>query len=338
MSSELDLFWAVVSEGGLLAALVLSILASALSHELRRRKLTALPGVRARLAQALVEGDELGPDLRALPPDLQIELLEDLSRFLTGQPLQRLRDMARHRGLEARAQSWCRSRSWLARLRGVRLLSSLGADSPLIDSLLRDPSDPVRAEAAQWAAVFPTPERVRRLLELLADRTVARFSVQDALLKLGDGVAETLSPMLKETHDTEWLISALEVASILADARYLSAGLRFCGHPDPALRARAADLLGALGGQEGTDALLGLVQDPESDVRARSAAALGRLEFWPAAPALGEALRDPAWEVRRHAALALCKLGAPGRLALKRATEGADRFACDMARYVLELS
>ena len=131
----------------------------------------------------------------------------------------------------------------------------------------------------------------------------------------------------------------LELAAWRPDPMYEPAALVAAGSPDAHTRARAATLLGALGGERAPAALVELATDDEPDVRAVACMALGRLSYWPAATLMGSLLGDPAWDVRKAAGEALAAMGAPGTLVLRRwaAGTGGDEYAADMARQVLEL-
>jgi HEAT repeat protein len=133
------------------------------------------------------------------------------------------------------------------------------------------------------------------------------------------------------------VVAALDVATRLADTRFLPAALSLSQDEDPVVRARAVRLIGAIGGTEGVAALQAGLGDADAGVRAGAAHALGRLAHWPAAALVAPLLRDQHWGVRREAALALRDMGAPGKLFLRRALSDPDRFAADMARQILDL-
>jgi HEAT repeat protein len=127
------------------------------------------------------------------------------------------------------------------------------------------------------------------------------------------------------------------LAEALAAPPFLPAGIRFSSSSEPALRARAANLLGAIGDPSTTPELIQMLSDLHPDVRAAAARGLGRMRHWPAAVELAKSLCDSAWLVRRESALALRAVGAPGVLLLRRALKGSDAFAADMARLTLDL-
>ncbi len=275
--------------------------------------------------------------LRALRTRQLVRIVVELGPSLTGERRTRLVGVARELGLLAAAEALCRSVCWWRRLRGVRLLSAIGAGEGVVPPLLDDPHPAVRADAAEWAAAHPDPALVRLLLDRLADPSgLARFSVQDSLIRMGPAVSEPLRRFL-EAGSGPALAPALQVAAGVADARFLPAAERLCADPLPAVRARAAELVGAAGGAIGVDVLTRLLDDADSGVRAAAVRSLGAMGHWPAGPAVARLLRDRAWEVRLASGLALRRLGGPGQLLLRRALADADPFAADMARQVLDL-
>ena len=307
-----------------------------------RRRWSAPRLARGRtVLHALMDGAPVPPatlrTLRALPVRLQVRLVVELASSVAGTQRARLTRLAEEMGLTESAERLCRSRLWWRRLRGIRLLAAVGAGVDAVPPLLDDPHPVVRAAAAEWAVAHPEPGVLDRLFAHLADpSSLARFSVQDSLLRVGSAASEPLLRHL-ETRSGEAARPALEVAAGLADVRFLPVAVRLCGDADPAVRACAAELVGAIGGGEGTDLLTALLDDPDAGVRAAAVRALGSLRHWPAAPGIALRLRDSAWVVRREAGLALRAVGSPGLLFLRRALDDADPFAADMARQVMDL-
>jgi HEAT repeat protein len=275
--------------------------------------------------------------LAALPLRVRVRLFTELAPSLAGAQRDELSRLARHVGLAAHGERLCRSRFWWRRLHGVRLLGAIGAGHEVVPPLLDDPSPSVRAEAVEWVADHPDPPLVDRLLRLLAEpRGEMRFAIRDSLLRLGARAIEPLEAYL-EAHGGAAVVAGMDVAAGLPHPRFASAALRLRGDALPHVRAQAAGLLGAIGGDDAVAALQSLLRDGDAEVRAAAAGGLGRLGHWPAAPALAALLRDPAWDVRRAAAVALRALGSPGLLLLRRALGDDDAFAADMARQVLDL-
>jgi len=275
--------------------------------------------------------------LRALPRRLQVRLFVELMPSMAGTQRQRMAALAHEIGLAGAAEGMCYSRKWWRRLRGVRLLTAVGGGEGVVPDLLFDRHPAVRAEAAEWAGQHPRPEIVERLIKLLeTPEAVGSWVLRDSLLRIGIPCIPALAAYL-ETHSGAQAEPALEVAAGLADPRFSAAAVRLCGDPEPSVRARAAALAGAIGGDALVRRLETLLVDLDEAVRAAAAASLGRLGHWPAATELARMLRDPAWIVRSQSALAMRRLGSPGHLLLRRALDDPDRFAADIARQVLDM-
>ncbi len=307
-------------------------------HQRREERLTS--EARQRLARLLTRSTVNPEDvltLRKLPRRVQVAVFLEIAQNVTGTGKERLRFIAGEISLLNRARRFCRSRRWGRRLRGARLLARMDVSDPLVERLLRDPHPAVRAQAAEWAAAQPSVPVVSEMLNMLADpATLARFAVQDALLRMGTIVVDPLVRFLA-THSGEPAESGLRVAEALAGPRFLPAGVRFSSSNDPALRTNAANLLGAIGDVSAASRLIQMLSDSHSDVRAAAARGLGRMRHWQAASDLAKSLCDSAWRVRRESALALRAVGAPGVLLLRRALKGSDAFAADMAQLILDL-
>jgi HEAT repeat protein len=295
---------------------------------------------RAALGEA-ADRLELSPEgakaLGRLTARRRIDLFAELAPSVAGAPRSALADAAGQLGVIARAERWCKSRRWRRRLRGARLLTTLGGGRATVPPLLSDPRPEVRAQAAEWASGHPDPDVVARLVAMLDDpRGLARFTVMDSLIRLGASAVEPLAAEIDRVHGLA-AVAALRVGAAIGDPRLAPHARRRLDDPDPAVRAWAVRLVGAVGGDENAAAVEGRLADPAPEVRAAAAVALGRLGHWPAAPELGSRLGDPAWIVRRNAALALRSFGPAGELLLNRALREDDPFARDIARQTLDL-
>jgi HEAT repeat protein len=280
---------------------------------------------------------DLNAHLARLSGAEQEEVIAPLARSLTPEACAPLRAIANEIGLLDRAAAWCRSRNWSTRLRGARLNAALCAGEDVMIALLRDRHPAVRAQAAEWAARHATPDVVWRLLEMIDDPDAfSRFAVQDALLRLGNDAVEPLARFL-EQRDGPAIEPAIRVASALPHPRFLAAAIRHAGSDVAAVRVRAMNLLGSIGGSEVARLLVDRLGDQDAGVRAAAVRALGRIGHWPRAPEMAARMRDTSWDVRRAAGLALRDLGSPGILMLRRMTSDANSFAADMAMQVLDL-
>jgi HEAT repeat protein len=330
-----------------LAALLLATLVLLVAHGTWRsisdaRWRRPLAEARAALAKT-ADRLELAPgDARALerlPDERRIDLFAELAQSVAGAPRSALAEAARELGVVDRAERLCGSRIWRRRLRGARLLTTLGGGENAVPPLLADPRPEVRAQAAEWAAGHGSEANVRRLTEMLDDPLgLARFTVMDSLIRLGAAAVVPLRDAIAGVgHGHAAAVAALRVGAAIGDPRLAPAARERFDDEDPAVRAWAVRLVGAVGGDENAAAVVRRLEDPADEVRAAAAIALGRLGHWPAAPELAARLSDPSWLVRRNAALALRSLGAAGELLLGRALREEDRFARDIARQTLDL-
>lgn len=281
--------------------------------------------------------DSVIAEVKSLKRSVQVDLFEEISPNLTGQDRLHLMRLAEGVGLVQLAESACRHRKWQKRLRGARMLTLLGGGKDVVPDLLDDHVTEVRAQAAEWAAWYPHPETIAKLLRMLGDeRSLCRFTVQDSLLRLGGAAAPQLKAYLQDPGVPN-PVPALKVAARLRDGRFLRAALDASTQGDPAVRAAAAEVLGSIGGPEATFALSSMLSDPSQEVRAAAVRSLGDLNHWPAAATLAPLLGDLAFTVRQETGRALKKMGAPGVLLLRKARSSTDRFARDTARQVLDV-
>lgn len=263
--------------------------------------------------------------------------LEEVASSVSGDGEAWIEQAAHQLGLSERAQRWCRSRWWWHRLRGVRSFGLLGGGGDIVPVLLDDVHPLVREAAARWVARHPSAVLAERVVAMLDDpERRCRITAEDVLIRLGATAAEPLAAYLRRSTCPGRPL-ALEVATALADGRFLTAGLRAAGDPDPAVRSHAATLLAAIAGADSEEALVGLLHDTSEPVRVAATRGLGMIGSWALVPKLAGQLTDSAWDVRREAALALRRVGPAGRLYLRRALLSPDPYAADMAHQVLDL-
>lgn len=331
---------ALVLAALLLAALVLLVAHGtwrAASEARWRRPLAQARTALAQTADRLEATPEELQVLRRLPADRRLDLFAELAQSVAGAPRSALAETAAELGVIERAERWCASRWWRRRLRGARLLTTLGGGEQAVPALLADRRPEVRAQAAEWAAGHGSPETVQQLTTMLGDPLgLARFTVMDSLIRLGAAAVEPLRDTIADARGAA-AVAALRVGAAIGDPRLAPVARERLDDPEPEVRARAVRLIGAVGGDENAAAVVERLSDPADEVRAAASIALGRLGHWPAAPGLAALLGDPSWEVRRNAALALRVLGPAGELLLGRALREEDRFTRDIARQTLDL-
>lgn len=308
----------------------------------RRRRMAPRLGRGRAALRGLGESERLGAAemqlLRGLPLSLRTRLLVELSRTLSGSTGAALNALGRELGVVQRAEAMTRSLSWTRRLRGARVLTVMEGREEVMLPLFTDRHPAVRAQAAEWAAHYPSRNSLRCLLGCLSETgTASGFTVQDSLLRLGPAATAPLVEFLGERRGPE-AVGPLELAAALPHPGFEAPALALCHDAHPPTRARALRLLAAVGGSEGSAAARTLLDDEDAEVRAAAVAALGHTGDWASAPEVARRLRDPSWEVRVAAGVALRCLGAPGLLLLRRYRTDANPFAADMARQTLDVA
>ncbi len=334
-------YYLVYLEAVLVVVFAVALAISAGLARWRRQRHDARSTVgRDVLARAVAEHS--GPfegvdDFARLPWTVQQELVHEFGESLSGRARQRLASLGRAAGAARRAEVMCRSVWWWDRLAGARVLTALDVDAPVMRPLLRDRSAVVRAQAFVWAAGQDDDAVIDELVSRLADPTrLCRFTVQDSILRLGHRAGPALARFLSDSG-RPGLVDGLRVARGLAVPELLAPCLALARHANGEVRARAAGVMGTLGGEEAQECLMTLLEDPDGDVRAAAARALGEQGAWTASTGLLQLLSDTSWPVRRESALALRRMGGVGQLTLRKALASANPFAADMARQVLDL-
>jgi HEAT repeat protein len=191
---------------------------------------------------------------------------------------------------------------------------------PLMDLLANDPSETVRAAAAQGLGRFAMLAEVGNLLE----RDTAR--VADALLSTIDNDEETLdvrrraieavSPMnvpriaeiveeAYESDDDDVRTSALYAMGRTCDPKWLPILLKELDNADPQFRYEALGALGELGEEEAVVYIIAAITDSDSEVQAAAVQALGSIGGAMAKRALGQAAKHPDGNIAELAQAAL---------------------------------
>lgn len=233
---------------------------------------------------------------------------------------------------------------WWRRQTAAQLLARVArpaADLPLLLRLLHDPHPAVSTTALMAARELGWPTLAEPLLELALEEGPGHRGqeelLRETLASLDADVVPSLRSRLKAIADESEEITLLRIAGRLGDHRlqpYLAERLR-SGSLE--VRIQAAKTLATVGGKRSIPHLKRALEDPAWQVRTQAARGLGALGARGATAELRRLLSDPSWWVRLRAALALRGLGPPGRRILAATDAGVDRYAADMARYVLSL-
>lgn len=334
-------------EAGILAVLFLLLLVWPLVRrwietlrDRQRRRLLA--SVRARRT-----GQGIGDVLAALAgcrPGVLLRGLETIDEEGLGPEDLDLDRLVRATSAFGRVERAARSLFWWRRQTAAQLLARVGrpaADRPLLVALLRDDHPAVSTAALMAARQLRWPGLMEPLLELALEEGPGHRGeeelLHETLAALDADVVPELRSRLKTAVRSPREITLLRIAARLGDERLLPFLVDRLRNGGLEVRIQAAKTLAALGDPDASDALRAALEDPAWQVRTQAARALGELGVEEAADGLRRALADPSWWVRLRTALALRNLGERGREILAGIDPEADRFAADMAGYVLGL-
>lgn len=337
----------VVIQGGLLVSLFILLLWNHITRTLlaRRRRRFA-----ERLSLALLrwEREQIGPGrleeaLDGCPPAALYEVLE---RHFDQLPPDRARSFVERLRASDRldkTRSLARSPFWWRRQRAAELLGYFGRgdEAGLLADLLEDRHPAVASAALLAARHLRLPELLSPLLDELEEEGPPghrRFLV-DVLLGYGPRLVDALAERLEGGGSVESRVARLELAGRLGHPALAEPVLRHAGEGALEVRINAVRSLASFPAEEALEPLRRALRDPAWEVRVQAAVALGRLGETSAVPDLRRALGDPSWWVRLRAALALRRIGEDGVSVLEaiREDEQEDRYAAEMARYVLSL-
>lgn len=331
-----------------MASLFLLLLAWPL---VRRVVATRRARQRDALHEALGHGDPAGTGgerirdaLAGCRPGAMLQVLEEVEDRAEGAIDPDLLALVRGAPAFRRVERAARSRFWWRRQTAAHLLGRLArreTDRPLLLSLLGDSHPAVFTGALMAARRLRWPSLAEPLLDRARELGAGHRGEEELLIETLVALDVETGPLveerLREAAGGEGELPLLRVAARLGDEglrSHLGERLRRGGLE---VRIQAAKALGALGDQKAISEIRGALEDPAWQVRTQAARALGTLQAGEAAGDLRRALSDPSWWVRLRAALALRRLGPRGREILADVDPGEDRYAAEMARYVLEL-
>jgi HEAT repeat protein len=339
--SSLELVILVLIAIGSAIVLVLLTVATSSLVQARRAHLEPLLGdARKALVAAMASGDpgafEGFTHLDRFSTRCMLKVMLDLAPSVTGRSRVVLVAVAEDLGVVERARAGLGSRRWSRRLYSARVLTALGVESDELHNLLIDRSPEVRAQAAAWSVLTPSPPIIELVVALLDDHDgLCRYAAQDALIRIGLPAAEALLRAL-EGADEVVTGRILRAAAAMGDDRFFEPALRLSADPSWSTRAAAAAVIARTGNQSAGPSLIGLLNDESDRVVLTAVSGLGKLAYWPAAAAVEALLDHPTWEIRRQAGLTLLALGPVGAVLLQVNVPGNGPGA-EMAAQALEL-
>ena len=297
--------------------------------EAQRAVVAALIGGDSEVAVALEA-------LKALPARFTVGLILDLAPSVSGSSQSVLVGLGEGLGLVRRAKRGIASIRWPTRLYSARVLTAFAIEDDRMVLMLSDRSGEVRAQAAAWCVVKPTPDAIQTLVSKLGDPDgLCRFAVQDSLVRIG---LPAIEPMVRElgTASGEIVDRILEIAAASGDTRFFAPSLELTRSDSPETRSRAASVLARVGDPSAGPTLESMLSDTSDLVVLSALSALASTSYWSACPAVAHLLDHPSWEVRNQAGLTLLALGAPGEIFLLTASSGGG-IAAEMASRILQL-
>jgi HEAT repeat protein len=194
------------------------------------------------------------------------------------------------------------------RMEAVRALGVIDDEAVLgfLVAALQDNDAGVRTVASEVLTQWSSPAVAKRLAGVLAVPNL-RDAATDLLRKIGPSSQELLIDVL--LHGTPEV--APIVGGLLRDVVGVARLAERLGSTEAEARLRAVEAIGAIGGPEAVDALIGVLSDPDERIRLRSTQLLATLGDPRGADAIVAAvLNDPVPEVVAAAEGALYRLGA----------------------------
>ncbi len=332
----------LIAIGSAIAAVLTTVAVSSVVEASRLRRgplladarqtiVTALSGEESKLQEAFAS-------LGRLSDRHVVALMLDLVPSVSGTSRDVLISLGNMIGILPRARKGVTSRRWATRLYSTRILTAFGVATNDMPALLADRFPDVRAQAAAWAVVAPSPEAIQGLIGLLSDDDgLCRFAAQDALIRIGLPGSDALMRALNQANENEELTDRiLKVVAAMGDERFFSTATWLTTDPAPSTRAWACAVLARTGNASAGGSLVRLLSDPSANVVVAAAAGIAKLDYWPGAVHVEPLLDHSAWEVRKQAVETLLAVGAPGTIMLRAAVRDAGP-ASDMAAQALEL-
>jgi len=308
----------------------------------QRREAEQLARVLMDVLEDRVPGERLIRTMQRTGSRVIVAVLHQYASQLRGAPWERVVDNVRLTKWYGRfVRSHARSRLWWKRLAAARLLSIAGReeDLPLARPLIADRHPAIKVAAIQIVRRLRDRSILETVLqEAISARPVVRRYLFDTVVSVREDLVPVLAERLERSDTTEDLRALVTLAGELAAVELFEQLLGFVGHDSLEIRVAVARALSGYPHPRTEAALGALLHDREWQVRTQAASSLGVIRAVNARDALHGALRDGNWWVRLRAGVALRQLGPAGSRVLTEVQAGADRFAQEMARYVLGLS
>ncbi len=300
----------------------------------------------ARVLRDLLEGkvgaDVFRAELDHVHGNVVVMVLHQYAAQVGGEPWEWVVDAVRQSDwfkgfLAPRA----RSRFWWKRLVAARLLAIAGReeDLALAKALIADRHPAIKVAGIQVVRRIRDASLLETVLdEAMSSQPVVRRYLFDTLVSVRQILVPVLAERIEKAETTDELRALITLSGELAAVELFDRLLSYVDHEGLEIRVAVARALGGYPHPRTEETLTALLKDEKWQVRTQAASSLGLIRAVGARDALREALSDSNWWVRLRTAVALRQLGLTGTHVLTDAKKGTDRFAQEMARYVLGLS
>ncbi|HXE97857.1 MAG TPA: HEAT repeat domain-containing protein [Dongiaceae bacterium] len=298
-----------------------------------------------------------GSDIRVAKPlkhqeyEVWGDVIAEMMANCEEETRERLKDEARNLGLDRYFKELTRSQSWTTRFLAVEKLGlmKLPEMKELYRSILQHEKDPHVINKTVWALSMIADEEVPDIINSVLRKPsflsskYAEFIYTNVIASFRDrGAEESLLGIFARIRSDEEIPLILKrdiIAACGVSQFYPSIEIvkeYFLHFPDSTdMRIACLRALERLSAGDACHIVAKGLRDTDWRMRA-VAAKSGRVCGDGALATLTEALRDKNYYVRMNAALSLSRIGPRGIEALTGATLADDRFAGDIARFVLK--
>ncbi len=271
---------------------------------------------------------------------VMVQVLEKLDLYYSSELWQRHKVELSGFYLKKKTIRGLRSWSWKKRnlaLRSILLHLELYSED-LVLKALADPYSLNRIHAALCAAKFASKKSINSLIDLMYDSgRFGEFAFQDALKQSSPTALDWVCERYENESNPRIRKICLEILGHKIKDGIIDRIILDCESENRELRLSAIRSLGYQPSKKSLNLLCKKMTDTDWLVRSNAAKSLGKLGDFNAAPYLVKGLQDKEWWVRMNSGIALGNLGVNGRRVLTMQDPDLDRYADDMAQYVLAM-
>ena len=322
-----------------IAAAIYSLLFVNIRDFLQRRKIRMRDALKNLLRQHIT--DKTMPTIKATREySYLIEAIYDIDRETKDSYWNQIKDHLCRSILFPYARKLVYSRHWSRRLQASRcfLLYIDPSNEEYVLHLLRHDNTPlVKCAASYCAARIGTRNCALAIIaEMDKSDRFLRHPYVNSVLGVDTQFFTYVEEVLAQAEHPYTRVSCYELLAHHVNPRIVKFAENDLHASHKNLRVVAIRTLGRFPHTD-IHPLLPLLQDPDWEVRAITASVLGKLGANETSKDIAPLLGDKTWWVRLNAAVALKKMGSVGKEILQSQDPNKDRYAYEMAQYVLPL-